>query len=300
MEILILDFRVLIRGLAVSLLCLVMLGGCARNKAPRLKQGYFGPTLTLPEVVSKINANNSRIPTLWARFSYEATLIDAETKKETFLFEENSSTLQYRAPGEFRLRASKTGAGVVLDLGINSERFWLITPEPGPDTMWWGYLKPNAPLNKEIPISPQGMLEVLGLSTLNVDLLAEPAPVLRFNNDYRVYMLIWVKQSGDRFVVTREVWYDMNELLPVKVLLFDENGRPILRADLKGHKGISGDAAAPKVATVYDLFFPETRSKMLMNLTRTELQHDGAPNDNSFRFVKTIPVKREIRVDEKP
>ena len=37
---------------------------------------------------------------------------------------------------------------------------------------------------------------------------------------------------------------------------------------------------------------------MTMELTRTELQHEGAPNDNSFRFVKTIPVKREIRVDE--
>ena len=277
---------------------MALVGGCARNKPPGVVQGYFGPTLTLAEVVSRINANNSRIPTLWARFSYEATLVDPETKKETFLFEENSSTLQYRAPGEFRLRASKTGAGVVMDLGINSERFWLIAPEPGPDAMWWGYLKPNAPLSKEIPISPQGMLEVLGISTLNVDLLAEPAPVLRFNNDYRVYMLLWVKQSGDRFVVTREVWYDMKELLPVKVLLFDENGRPVLRADLKGHKGIADDANAPKVATVYDLFFPENRSRMSMELTRTELQHDGAPNDNSFRFVKTISVKREIRVDE--
>ena len=141
-------------------------------------------------------------PRCGARFTYEATIVDPETKKQTYLFEENSSTLQYRAPGEFRLRASKTGAGVVLDLGINTERFWMIAPEPGPDAMWWGYLKPDAPLNKEIPMSPQGMLEVLGVSTLNTDLLAEPAPVLRFNNDSRLYMLVWVKHSGDRLLAT--------------------------------------------------------------------------------------------------
>ncbi len=294
MQLTIARFRVLI---FLGVFCLLM-AGCASRNVASPERGYTGATMTLEQLVAAINANNARIPSLWARFTYEATIVDPETGKQTYLYEENSSTLQYRAPSEFRLRASKTGAGLVLDLGINRERFWMIAPEPGPDAMWWGYVKPDMQISSQIRMSPQGILEVLGISTLNTDLLAEPAPVLRFNDYYRVYMLVWVKRHNDRYIATREVWYDMQTLLPTRVVLFDTDGRPILGADLKDHKPISSEQDAPRMATVYNLLFPESGTKMRMQLTRTEFEHDGAPNDNSFRFVRTIPVKREIRVDE--
>ncbi len=305
------DFRFLIldlpsvpsclRGFVPLFLCSVFFlafAGCAPKEPPAQQKAYFGPTKTLPEVVEAINANNRRISTLWTRVTYEAWLKDSATKEEHHLYDEDA-TIQYRAPGEFRLRASKTGAGLILDLGINKERFWLISHQQ--DTMWWGHVtNADAGIDPRIPIPPQGMLEVMGISTLNTDLLAEPAPVLRFNNDAKVYMIIWTRRVGDRYVAVREAWYDMQTLLPAKVILFDRDGRAILRADLQRHKEIAAATEGkpgPRIATFYRIFLPENGSRMNLELTSTRFEREGMPNDSSFRFVKTIPVAKEIQVD---
>lgn len=279
---------------------IVLAGGCApkRPVARATTQPFFGATLSLPEIVDRINANNAKIETLWCRFSYQAWIRDPETKKDTYLSELDNGTIQYRAPGEFRLRATKTGAGLVMDLGVNKENFWLIAPEPGPDAMWWGELARAKRIDPRVPIPPQAMLEVLGITTLNTDLLAEPAPVVRFNPDLKLYMLVWVSQDGDRYVATREVWYDMKTMLPVKVLMFDRDGRALIRADLKKHVRVEKDVAnSPRIASEYELFFPETRSTMNIELTSIAYRFRDAPDDRSFRFTK-IPVSREIRIDE--
>ncbi len=264
---------------------------------------YFGPTEPMQQVVQEINANNLRIPTLWARISFEATIVDPETSKSTFV-NGDTGTLLYRKPQDLRLKGTKPGV-TVFELGSNSTRYWLLSPAPGPDTMWWGnYRNIGKPCSKDIPIRPDMVLEVLGVGAIDADFLHEPSPVMRFNNDNDAYMFVWQMRvtRPNRWAAQKEIWYDRQSKLPKLVVLFDENGRIVLRAYLSNHKPVgepvAGMASQPMVATRYELLFPDTKSQMTIELRDMRLQEKGVPNDRSFRFPEDPDVSKVIQIDE--
>jgi hypothetical protein len=170
-------------------------------------------------------------------------------------------------------------------------------------SQWWGhYRNVGKPCAETIPIRPDLIGEVLGIGQINTDLLQSPAPVLRFNNDLDVYMFVWSAKLADRWVAEKEVWYDRKTLKPLKVLLFDTNGRIVLRADLSGHQAIevpgTGAESWPQIATVYDLFFPETRSTMKLKLSDMALNtKTGHPKEGTIAFREEADVK-VIQIDE--
>src|SRR5690606_20580822 len=104
--------------------------------------------------------------------------------------------------------------------------------------------------------------EVLGVSNIETDFLAEPAPVMRFNNDADAYMFIWIVQGPNRLIARKEVWYDRQTKLPKLILLFDDDGRIVLRAYLSEHQRIAvsdlPETEQPMIATRYNLFFPDS------------------------------------------
>ena len=288
--------------LSCCLATLLINGGCfSRNAQPPQRPAYFGSTESLAQIARKIDQNNQRLSTLWCRFSYDITLRDPQTRKTDTAFDDDGKLL-YRAPAEFRLLANKTAFGRILDLGMNDERFWLIaTPPKGEDQMWWGDVDADSPVgSSDIPVRPESLLQVLAVSTFNADFSTQPAPVLRFNNDTDMYMLVWVQEAQGRFVAVREVWYDRATLQPALVLLFDANGRVVLRAKLSDHQEVPADARpGPKIATRYDIWFPDSGSKMVLTLRELSLTHNDAPNDASFRFpgFGSVPESKAKRID---
>jgi len=53
------------------------------------------------------------------------------------------------------------------------------------------------------------------------------------------------------------------------------------------------------MAMTYRLLFPETGSKMSFDLSEVQLQHEGAPNDRSFRLPINNPgVEQVIQLDK--
>jgi hypothetical protein len=249
-------------------------------------------------VVAAINANNSRVPTLWAKGYFEANLVDRGRRQ----FVNGDINLIYRQPGDMRLVAKKDVAGPVFEVGSNAERYWLIV-KGDVDTMWHGRhdASPSSS-SKELPIQPELMLEVLGVSTIDPNFKQPPVPVMRFNNDSDTYTFVWNAPLPDRWVATKEVWYDRATKLPVKVVLFDANGRVVLRANLSNHKPVGdGGADAPKVATGYKLYFPDSGTTMSFELNELALQRGqgdkAVPNDRSFLFPREPGVNRIIDVD---
>ena len=47
--------------------------------------GYYGPTLSLEELVGRINENNAKISTLWAREHFEGTIVDRANNKSAHI-----------------------------------------------------------------------------------------------------------------------------------------------------------------------------------------------------------------------
>ena len=288
--------------------CLV--AGCHPTPVARPKGWYTGETEPMREVVQQINDNNQELPTLWASHGYKATVVDERGKSHTFT---GDGAILYRGPREMRLIGNAGVVGNVFEVGSTNDRFWLkLVPEL--DTMWWGhYRNLGKPCAQAIPLRPDLVVEVLGVSTINPDFNQLPVPVMRFNHGADAYMFVWNKRSeqNDRWIAVKEVWYDRATFRPKAVILFDENGRVTLEAMLS--KPIQVDApntdraAWPTIASEYRLFFPDPPgnqggggSRLLLRLSDPALKYKGLPNDGTFRFNREAGdgVAKVIQLDE--
>jgi hypothetical protein len=257
----------------------MVLAGC-KPPPPRVQGAYFGPTVSLSELVQTVNANNLKIGSLWARATVDAWLVD-ERKRETFVNADNA-TLLYRAAGDFRFDVSDSIKGNLFDLGVNESSYWM-RARGEVDTMWWGRVRMlGQPCTEPIPIQPILVSQVLGVGTFGPNLLAEPAPVMRFDNDNDAYAVTWHVRFPERWVAQREVWYDRATLRPRRVILYDEHGRALVRARLGEHAAVEG-ANGGTIAHAYELDFPDSGTRMRIRLRQAGLDNGrGVPNDRSF------------------
>jgi hypothetical protein len=272
---------------------LITAAGC-RQPAP-VRRGYFGPTEPMADVIAQVNRNNTAIPTLRAAGDFEARIV--EDNRSHFI--NGDVVLLYRRPEQVRVVATKDIAGRIFEAASNDERYWLIV-KGETDTMWWGRVENLDEVDQsQLPIRPDLLMEVLGVDEINPDFLREPVPTMRFNNDADAYMITYNVRLPDRWAVQKEVWYDRQTKLPRSVLLFDENGRIVLRAYLSRHEPVEGATGGAQIATRYDLFFPDTGSTIRFDLQDVALTRNRAPNARSFTFPADPGVSRVINLDER-
>jgi len=269
--------------------------GCA-PRCPE-KNVYNGPTDPLLKVVQDINANNGKIQTVWAQHDFEALIYDKD-KSRSF---SGSGTLQFRKPGDLLLSAS--GVIKFFEIGSNSETFWFTAFPDEVSTQWWGRrdsFNPSAQSAQAMPIRPDLLVEVLGVHEIDTDFMRPPVPIMRFNNDEDAYMITWNAPVANpqRWAAVKEVWYDRKTRHPRSILLFDENGRVVLRAYLFDFKKIEGTDA--EMATRYDLYFPENKSHMVFTLTSLKqfnmVKGKKFPNDNTFVLPEDPGVQKRIEI----
>ncbi|MGD0389030.1 MAG: hypothetical protein ABSC42_08755 [Tepidisphaeraceae bacterium] len=270
------------RSLKLFFLAALGLGvGCAAPPAP---QGYYGPTLPLEQVVGRINENNARIPTLWAREHFEGTLVDREKRKSTRI--DGYGNLLYTEANEIYLTAKNEFADF-FQMGSDGRRFWFWDKQN--KVFWWGdYSDVGKAGSADVPVRPDMVMEMLGIRRIDPSLLDEPAPTLRFNVIGDAYMIDWQSRSGDRWIVLKEIWYDRQTLLPQKVLLFDGDGHVAVWALLGDYRPVEipgvGKDQWPTMASRYELFFPYTGSTISFELSDMSLSNNGRPNAATYRM----------------
>lgn len=284
--------------LILAATCLVA-AGCVNKPLPRHK-GWYGETEPMREVVRQINRNNQELPTLWASHGYKATVVDDRKKSHTFT---GDGALLYRGPREMRLIGNKEFIGTIFEVGSTNDRFWLkLVPEL--DTMWWGnYKHLGKPCAEPIPLRPDLVVEVLGVGVINTDFSALPVPTMRFNHERGVYMFVWNAPLPDRWFAVKEVWYDRVNKRPTLVMLYDVNGRVVVRAELRNHRPVEIDGTPrdrwPVVAGEYRLFFPENGTRMEIDLREVMLNKRGSPPRGlSFPDPSRAGVQRVVQIDQ--
>lgn len=289
-------FAALLTGIALS-------AGCRNEAAPTKPAAFTGRTDSMVTVVQAINQNNAQLPTVWASHYYEVDIVDPKTKVRNKV--NGSGALLYRQPMGFRLVGKKDLLGDVFEVGSTDEYYWLkLVPET--DTMWFGEHKNiGKPCVQSLPIQPNLVMQVLGIGLIGTDFTQMPTPVMRYNPDTDAYMFVWVSSVGganagpQRLAAQREVWYDRATKLPTLVILFDPDGRPVLRAKLGRHQAVQvADAQAadgPKIATDYRLYFPETGSTMLIQFDDVKLDNKGVPSRRGIVFPGAVPQEAGVR-----
>lgn len=292
------------RPLAITLsvaLCLAGSGCCNCPRQPALAEFRRNqPTQSMAAVVAAINANNQKIPSLWASLNYSATIND---NGQVHSVSSDDGVLLYLRPGDFRLVGKKEFVGTVFDIGTNEQEFWMEVI-PGTNRMWWGRYADLArvdPSRLPIPIRPDLVLEVLGVETINQDFDAMPVPTMRYNNSADAYVFVFNARAPDRWLALKEVWYDRRTLRPRRVIIYDANGRPVLQADLSMDKKVQAPeedpANWPLIAGDYKLFFPDSGSRMEFMLKDVMLHKKVGriyvPSPNSFRLpdVKNTDIR---------
>lgn len=277
-------------------------GGCCHTQSPSTAttQPYRGPTLTMGEVVSRVNANAQAIPTLWARHYFAGRVVDEKGHAE---FLNAEGILLVYKPGKMRLVARKVET-TIFDLGTDGERFWMIVPERA-DTMWWGWNRNiGRPCAKAIPLQPESLLQVLGIGEFDTDFTRPPVPVMRFSAADDAYVFVWNQPYRQRWAAVKEVWYDRQTLRPRRVIVYDENGRAVLEATLERHERVEVEGKDrgqwPWVATLYNLSFPESGSKITLTLRDMRLENEGVPAEGSIRFPdpKRSGASKEVQIDK--
>jgi hypothetical protein len=249
------------------------------------------PTKSLVELVEQVNENNTAIPKLRALGYWEATIYEEAGADPEPPLNGDIAILHSKNPTQIRIGAKKDIIDA-FDAGSDGERIWLHLPQE--DVVYVGTVGNIDPAKAAgIPFRPDVLVEVLGINLLPTRLDIYPAPALEFNPDTREYEVTFVEtaQNPTRLIFPKQVWFtappDGSQPLPVKVILSDPDGRPILRANLSRHRPIGGEDG-PLIATQFDLFFPETGSTMLIRLDEVEfsIRRRGVeiPNESSFRF----------------
>lgn len=286
--------RVCILSSAFIVLHCLLLSGCVPPR-PQNTRAYFGPTEPMTQVIAAINANSGKIPSIWALLTYRADLFDEQHHAHSI---SGDGSLLFRRPQSLLLRGDEALAGEVFAIGSNDSEFWLKVAGDV-STTWWGhYANLGKPCCRPVPIRPDMVLEVLGVSLFDVDLLRQPAPVMRFNNDTDAYMFDWIVRGRDRWLVQKEIWYDRQTKLPELVLLFDDDGRVVLRAQLSRDVPLATPGVPrsswPMIARQYDLLFPADGSRISFSFTDDlATSHHNIPRPSSFRR-PTEPGTRHV------
>jgi hypothetical protein len=247
-------------------------------------------------VIAQINRNNARIPTLWTQLNYTATLVDPKTHSTTTV--SGDGGLIFARPLSLLLTGNKDVAGQVFQLGSNDSEFWVrLRSSSDSRDYWWGhYANLDKPGCEPIPIRPDMVLQVLGIGLYSTDFLQQPVPVMRFDNDNDCYIFDLNVRTPDRWETEEEVWYNRKDKQPVRVLIYGENGRVALRADLSNAGPLELPDVPreqwPLIAQHYDLSFPDSGTQISFDFLNPALQHTprrGPSIPNSNTFMRTSP-----------
>ena len=266
----------------VPIACVVaLLAGCAPRQAAT-RTPYTGPTDSLDKVVREVNANNSKVTILRCAHTFEATLVDDKGKAATF---SGGGYLLFTKPENLLLTAS--GVIPYFEIGANDERYWFTAFPDEVSTQWWGEkgkLTDQAPARSRSVPTSCSKCSASPRSTPTS--YSRPCRSCDSTTTSDAYMLVWNRPQPTRWIAEKEVWYDVETKLPRLINLFDADGRIILRAYLTDHQAVPETGG--KIATKYDLYFPETKSRMAFRLTEVKPYITKGririPNPGSFAF----------------
>ena len=210
------------------------LGSMGGNQALPI---VFDAPPSLPQVVAAINDNSQRVGQLSSQNVRLTVPGQLGSLTATINYERSPNPA---APGLFRLSGEALGRKQ-LDLGSNSEHYWMWVKQNQPPTVFWGRHSEfyRSAAQQVLPMPPSWMVEAMGVVTIDPASVSQQSPYASTTPGLlQIRSLIPTPQGN----LTRVLEVDQQRGVIVQQQIYDSTNRLLAVADLANftHDPMSG------------------------------------------------------------
>ena len=201
---------------------------------------------SLPTAAAFAAAHNARVAglsRLWSRTTVRIAGTDADGQR---VDEQVDGRLFVELPANLHMRISKLGEPYFL-LGSNAAQFWWfdLSKDDRPASIGSHANATRAQVQRfGLPVHPLDLVELLAVSPITPQALADPAAVTRRVSEREAELDLPARWGRLR------LRFNTDSLLPVAVTLVDEKGRTAVRSELQEFDPLPvlvGDGNGPKI-----------------------------------------------------
>ena len=161
----------------------------------------------------------------------------------------------------------------------------------GPSILWRG----SDPVPERMPLRPDHLIEVLGLTELPADTTGTRGPVYRPEPFWNVLIFLEYDAIGQAYI-RKEYWLDRAAPFLVRQVVFRSvDGREQMHARLDGHRPVKG--AEGLAAHHIRIDWPLAESWLELRIHRFAVESDELPPPENPRMVGAV-FDREVCVDD--
>jgi len=268
---------------AILILIAVAAAGCGpmRGPAAQAPAAALGPA----EVLAAHNVWADSIQHVWSRAALMIDMPSQEKQGERARYDVDGH-LFLQKPEDLYLHGQVMGQEVFA-MGMNAERFWLWV-RPKVNKVWTG--RRGGQGERQFVLAAEDLMTALGMFRIAL----EPNDLATFDVMPAQYVLTQQRDFAGRRVPWRRIWFDRRSLRPVRVDLYDEDGRCLLMAELLKYEPVG----RTDVCMTYRVrFYGSQEVDLVLRLSSASLLRPVNPKVFEYRLP---PGAKEENLDAEP
>lgn len=288
------------RLLGTAALLAALLSGLCGCQPPDLwKQDQrlpVEPAASYQQVVRRVNENSVLMNfTLDARGDARAQYLGRTGKPEPF---DGTVKMLFRRPRDLYMKIEHSLGGDVMQIGSNSVEFW-VWKKLNDDRYWWGrHDQMDEEAAAELPIHPEDVVEIVGLSRLPEETHPDTGPLFTVHAD--TYLLTFLAADAEGHIhPVRNVRIDRREPYLIREMEYlSPAGRILTRARVTDYQLIPGTAV--RVPHLIRIDWPARDEFLQMKLVQMQRYEDDPTRAFTSPRQQRRDVGEAIRVDRQP
>lgn len=270
---------------------LSLLSGCVAKAPP---PGPPPRPVSLAEVMSRVNDNNSQIPLVYKAGRVRLTGRFADEAGRRRRVDLNGGLL-YRKPRDLYLDLHHL-LTPVLRVGSNDQRYWMWLLLDIKQMVWGKYEHLDRPDIRGFALRPDQVIEALGVNELPAAGAGLIGPLRRTEPERNVLTYFRADQDGGHHT-EREYYLDRRwPFLIRRLVVRGALGEVVLDVHLDDYKPIAG---GPLSAKTIRLSWPENDAHLRLELARRSLPAPDRVKARAFAFPAEAPVPADhvVQID---